>query len=56
MTIRELEERRTARKKLREEIGAILRKQYDALPMPPSDLLDRLMERIDAEEGRAKPH
>jgi hypothetical protein len=45
----EREERRAARDKLREAIGAVLRKQYDALPTPRSDLLDDLMERIEAE-------
>jgi hypothetical protein len=43
------EERRAANKRLSDEIAAVLRKRYDALPMPHSDLLDDLMERIDAE-------
>jgi hypothetical protein len=43
------EERRAASKRLMDEIAAVLRKQYDALPMPRSDLLDDLMERINAE-------
>lgn len=43
------EERRAVSKRLMNEIAAVLRKQYDALPMPRSDLLDDLMERIDAE-------
>jgi hypothetical protein len=47
------EERRAANKRLSDEIAAVLRKQYDALPMPRSDLLDDLMERIDDAEGLA---
>jgi hypothetical protein len=47
--IRQKKEERRAAKRLSDEIAAVLRKQYDALPMPRSDLLDDLMEPIDAE-------
>jgi len=47
------EERRVSEKRIREELGAALREEYNALPMPSDDLLDRLMERI-AESERAK--
>jgi hypothetical protein len=56
MVVQGRKERRTATyKALGEKIGSILRKQYDALPMPRSDLLNDLMRRVEeAEIAREK--
>jgi hypothetical protein len=38
--------------KLARDLGAVLKAQYEALPVPRSDLLDDLMERLEAESSR----
>jgi hypothetical protein len=55
MTKQERGKRRAANNELWREIGTILRKQYDDLPFPRSDLLDDLMERIEAEHPDVQP-
>jgi hypothetical protein len=54
MNTQKKKERGAAYKGLREKIGAILREQHDALPVPRSDLLDDLMRRVEIECSKEK--